>query len=418
MALPNALKKLARREMLATNALLGALDKAKRNIVSDIHHAVDRTSIVTSAKQREELFRLIRDHYQVMGKNVDELMHDLVQNVAIDWHRQATSDTGDVVKFNRQRVKRYWELVHPDNAENLAAVFTNKMSDESIRRLRSAYLDVYRQGQIEGWTSNELHKKMQQRWDALAGGEKTHRFTDASGRAWTNAHYLQMLTRTTGQRVARDSYIDTLVESGNELARISDDGDPCPICSAWSGLIIRVAGDGKGGGRYPTYEQSQRAGMWHPNCQCRLEYLDETTDADEIQRQKDQASPGNWEDVEKVQAYRDEIAVQRQRDAGMSKADAERRVKREKLQRSLRGNLLGRHAKAVDEIPDDVLDAIPMNKVPRFQRTKDGDPSSARKSKLGGVVSLHPKDATGADVKALVSKIAGNVPERKQPNGE
>jgi len=418
MALPAALKKLAKREMRATNELLQGLDTARRNVVADIHRAVDRAGIVTSAREREDLFRTIKDHYQVLGKEIDVMMRDLVEHVAIDWHRQAASDVGGVVKFNRSRIRRYWQMVHPDNTQNLAGVFTQKMSEDSIRRLRASFLDVFRQGQIEGWTSNDLHRKMQQRWDALAGGEKTHRFVDASGKAWSNAHYLQMLTRTTGQRVARDSYIDTLVESGNELARISDDGDPCPICSAWSGLIIRVAGDGKGGGRYPTYEQSQRAGMWHPNCMCRLEYLDETIDEAEIQRQKEQASPGDWDDTEKVQAYRDEIAVQRNRDAGMSKADSERQVKREKLQRSLRGSLLGRHAGAVNQIPDDVLDAIPMDKVPRFQRTKDGNSSSARKSKLGGVVSLHPKDATGEDVKALVARIAGNVPERKQPNGE
>jgi hypothetical protein len=101
---------------------------------------------------------------------------------------------------------------------------------------------------------------------------------DRSGRPWEEARYLQMVVRTTAQRVAVESQIDTLTGNGYRFGRISDDGDKdCPVCVAWEGKIILLVGQSR---QFPTYAEAKAAGVWHPNCTHRLEYIDE----DEVKR--------------------------------------------------------------------------------------------------------------------------------------
>jgi hypothetical protein len=125
--------------------------------------------------------------------------------------------------------------------------------------LRAAFLHTFRQGVVEDHSARETHKQLQQRWGDVAGNVEGQRFVDGSGRRWDNAQYLQMLTPTTASRVSRESYIDTLVESGFKLARIpGDGGENCPICDAWEGVIVQIAGESDGA--YPTYQDALDAG--------------------------------------------------------------------------------------------------------------------------------------------------------------
>lgn len=68
-------------------------------------------------------------------------------------------------------------------------------------------IEVERQGAIEGWTANETQKALRDAWSGEAGDQA--QFVDRSGCVWENAQYLQMLTRTTSQRVYNDSYADS-----------------------------------------------------------------------------------------------------------------------------------------------------------------------------------------------------------------
>ncbi|MBR5592053.1 MAG: hypothetical protein IKW38_05945 [Kiritimatiellae bacterium] len=83
-----------------------------------------------------------------------------------------------------------------------------------------------------------------------------------------------MLTRTTAQRVETAAFCDSMLADGFPLARISNDTDhDCGVCSEWEGRLIDLsAGHQLGSGTY-TLQEAREAGLFHPNCLHRLEYV-------------------------------------------------------------------------------------------------------------------------------------------------
>lgn len=393
------IRKLERQiEAAGARELKRRLEVAQERVNRRIASMARDPKAATSKRFRDALEAEITRIYASLSLDFDKWLGDIVKTGGPAWAgetagqiMQATGKKLPLMRFDRERVQRYQEMIAKENGEHLAAVFTRSMTDASIRQLRNATVDTFRQQVIEGWTANETHKRLQQAWDRLAGNESGRRFVDRGGKEWTNSRYLQMLTRTTMQRVSREIEIDTLADNGFSLARISADaGDPCPICEAWQGVVIRVAGSGEGGGRFPTYQQSLDAGMWHPNCTHRPEYIDEDLEADEIKRQAEQPSPGAWEDPDAVRAYSDGINQKRYRDEGLSAAEARRAVMRDRLKDRARSGMVSeRFDDAIDAIPDKVLDQMQLNQLPHFRLSKkEEEPVFSRNSPKGGWVVL------------------------------
>jgi hypothetical protein len=306
----SAVLKLNRSQVAAKADLIVRIKEAQIALGRKIQQAAAAGNL-GSAKFREAFFGKVAGHYEALGAEIDDWGKALVDKTAREWHKAAILDVqkyGDkvgaqVLKFSPDRVKRYWQYVNPDNAQHLAGTFTNKMSANDVQALRSAVVDMERQRTLEGWTQNEFQKKLQDRWDELAGNLVESRFTDAAGRPWSNAAYLSMISRTITARVARDSYFDTLVENGDDLAMIGPSGDSCPICRAWNGLIISISG---GNPKYPSYQNALDAGVFHPNCDCLIERMDETVHKEDIKAQGDAPNP-DWKDPDAVQKYKDDL---------------------------------------------------------------------------------------------------------------
>lgn len=56
------------------------------------------------------------------------------------------------------------------------------------------------------------------------------------------------------------------------------------------------------GGKYPTVEEARTAGVFHPNCMCTWEYVDEDDDRNELERQALKAGERvDWNDPEAVE---------------------------------------------------------------------------------------------------------------------
>lgn len=120
----------------------------------------------------------------------------------------------------------------------------------------------------------ELAKQFQAEWAIRSKDNNPFRFIDKAGRAWENARYIQMLTRTTAQRVETAAFCDSMLVDGFPLARISNDsGNDCDVCGAWEGRLIDLTpGHQLGSGTY-TLREAREAGLFHPNCTHRLEYV-------------------------------------------------------------------------------------------------------------------------------------------------
>jgi len=401
--------KLKRREEESTADLLAKLKAAQRDIAAKVEKAAEKRSIATDAGTREDVYRKVGGVYEELNEGIDSWMRELSDRTAQEWHGEALAEIRakdqkpGVVKFDRKRAERYWQIINPDNSKHLAAVFTEKLETTDKKALRSAFVDTFRQQAIEGLTAKETHKELQAKWDATAKNLRGDRFIDAAGRPWTNADYLGMLVRTTLQRVSSEAFTDTLVENGFDLARISDDGDPCHLCLPWRGVIVSITGSTKG---FPTLATARDAGWQHPNCMCRLEYLDEDLDAEEAKRQKGTPTPKMpkeaFEDKEKMAQFRQEmdeynreISIRRKMDAGLTKPEAENALKRDLLALKLKGAFPDKPEmqNMVDDIPPAMIDRIDFDAIPNIEPAKRGDPiNDARNSSAGGVLYISGKD--------------------------
>ena len=313
--IPGSIRKLRLQTAEARRELRDRIARGQASLAPKIRKAARDTGNIRRQGFREAFYKTINSHYDLLGGELDVWGKELTGRLALDWHRRAVFEIRRqtkspvnmaVVKFDRRRVERYWRIVHPDNAQHLAGQFTQGLASNDILALRNATIDTFRQAQIEGWTANQIQKNIQSSWDAIAGNLDAFRFIDARGRAWSNANYLRMLTRTIAARVSRESYLDTIVENGDDLVRIQPSGDSCMICDRWVGLIISISGKNP---NYPSYRDSLEAGMWHPNCDCFIKRVDETVDAKIIEEQADTKNARNWNNLDQVQEYRESLGL-------------------------------------------------------------------------------------------------------------
>jgi len=402
---------LRKYEAGTNTALMKVLKKAIINVRSSISGKLaELGNAATNSKAREQAIQAAVDALEKMQESMSSHLKSLTDVAARNAHDDATeelkeSGKKDLVQYDPARSERYISYLAPRNAERLAAVFTDKMQENLVRTLRFAYIDVARKAAVEGLTHAEVNKELQDRWQKDSGNESLYRFVDKSGRAWENARYFQMLVRTNAQRVWTDSYCDSLASNGFKLARISDDGDPdCPICSAWEGRIVCVAGKQKG---FPTYADAQEAGVFHPNCTHRLRYIDETIDADEIALQA--KHPPSDMSKEAMQEQKDKIDVQRYVSQGQNANEAKVSVAADRLSRNIRSGLFSDElATVASQLPKDVLRKMFDNgMIPRFSVAKKEDEPW---SKMRGVL-LIPKDATPEE---LYFKLGGGSEFTKQ----
>lgn len=393
----NPLAKLTAVADPTTRDMLRAVYRANANVRALIDRAVAEADMQRSAARRDALYRRIAATYGELAHGLDEHLKTMTGTVAHKSADMASKAAGTAVaRYDAARLERYWQYVTPANSGSLAAVYTESMTDQAITALRQAFIETYRQASVEGLTANEASRELKRRWAEAAGDQATHRFIDRSGRPWENARYLQMLARTTAQRVARDSYIDRLTEMGYKLARISDDGDAdCEVCAAWEGVIVLIAGRQ---GAFPTWGQAKAAGVGHPNCLHTVLFVDPEADRAEIERQAKIPFPRDLDNVEAVQKRKDKIDIEGYKAQGLNEDDARHAVARDRVKRAiLTGAMSDEAAGAVKKLPTETLDKLFRDGVPRFQPVKKGESVGWRKGPRGGVVRL-PRDPSAADV--------------------
>lgn len=293
-----------------TGAMIAAMQQARVRI-SDLIR--DSAASATNQTARNKAFQGITDIYTRLADELDGQLEKMTKGTAQIARKATVEDAkgqgqkGLALKFDEDRLKRYWEMIHPSNAPSLVAVFTDKMAAQDIQDLRTAAINVFRVADLESLTAKERVKRLQSAWDELAGNADPRRFIDKGNREWTNARYLTMLVRTTQARVAREAAIDTLVENGDDLMRVVAVGENCDTCEAWAGLIVSVTGTNKD---FPSYEDAIDAGWGHPQCDCQMERVDETIDGQEISAQQDAKNPGDWTDLESVSEYREKAGLE------------------------------------------------------------------------------------------------------------
>lgn len=182
---------------------------------------------------------------------------------------------GAIVKWDKEYAKEYLEKVHSKNGPSLAAVYTHSMAANAVATLRSVVVDTFATAAVAGLSARERAKLLQTAWAARCQDDNPCRFVDRAGRRWENARYVQMLVRTTAQRIETAAFCDSMTEDGFPLARISNDSDmDCEVCAKWEGRLIDLSHGNqlKKYGAVPL-QAAREAGVFHPNCTHRLEFV-------------------------------------------------------------------------------------------------------------------------------------------------
>lgn len=90
---------------------------------------------------------------------------------------------------------------------------------------------------------------------------------DKSGKRWSLENYSEMLARTKLTEATNVGLQNQLLSKGYDLVMISKHNSDCDLCRPWEGKVLSITGNTKG---YPTLEQAQKEGLFHPNCQHRF----------------------------------------------------------------------------------------------------------------------------------------------------
>jgi hypothetical protein len=316
MATPRGLiRQLRRVQADAYQDLQQQVWRSQRDVRRVIQDAAMDTPNLVNLRAQRHIFREIGKQWDGLADDLEGFFRDLTlrisptfQEAAIErMMRPGRPVASTITRYSRERAERVFEMIHPANGDRIAGIFTDKMTEANLNALRNAVIESQRAGSVEGWPTRRVHKEIQERWSTLARGMvprvETQGFTDISGRNWDNARYLNMLTRTTTARIARESYMQTLLDAGDDLMRIEAVGDTCPVCMAWDGLIVSMSGTNPD---FPSYQDAIQAGWGHPNCDCLLTSVDETLDKQEVETQEEVENV-DWAQRDQVAKYREKV---------------------------------------------------------------------------------------------------------------
>lgn len=135
------------------------------------------------------------------------------------------------------------------------------------RRVLRASEDIYRQviGRV---TARGLEGEFTRRTAAQAAlnmfaDRGVTGFVDTAGKAWSLPSYTETACRTAALNASRNGKIDAMRAAGNDLAIISGVSAGCEVCSPWEGVVVSVDGTTPG---YPTLDEAEGDGLFHPNC--------------------------------------------------------------------------------------------------------------------------------------------------------
>ena len=129
--------------------------------------------------------------------------------------------------------------------------------------------DVYRSVALENATANITGY---QGWRQVAENLREDLaergitgFKDRAGREWDMESYTEMVARTSTREAMNTGTKNRLLEHGHDLATISENESPktCEACAEWAGVVVSLTGATEG---YPTLEEAEADGVFHPNC--------------------------------------------------------------------------------------------------------------------------------------------------------
>lgn len=94
---------------------------------------------------------------------------------------------------------------------------------------------------------------------------------DRAGKKWSLDTYSEMLYRTKVAEARNMGLANRMLENGYDLVQVSNHFSLHRECAVWEDQILSLTGDTPG---YPTLQEAQDAGLFHPNCEHAINALE------------------------------------------------------------------------------------------------------------------------------------------------
>lgn len=160
------------------------------------------------------------------------------------------------------------EHIHPNapKALSILAELDSRMEAAErtvLRRFDDVYANVI--GETSALVATGAYTRREALQEAMQrfADEGVSGFTDRAGKRWDLAVYAETALLTAIERASVYGYVDTMQSYGYDLAIISEHVGSCPLCEAWEGVIVSVSGENRD---YPSLEEAESAGVFHPRC--------------------------------------------------------------------------------------------------------------------------------------------------------
>jgi hypothetical protein len=243
--------------------LIATYKKAYKQVVNEIVTIKDfkiRTRRQTLANIREILIDLKVD----VDKWVETEIEKQYTGGALDAIRELRSQGADVEKmssFNRIHREAINGLV-TETQDDFAVSMSGINHQAKIllgKATREQITARLLEGQITGKTLNQIKKNIigDLKEQGLAA------LVDKGGRKWSLDRYSQMIIRTKMVEARNRGLSNRLAELGYDLVLVSAHGSKHYECAVWEGRVLSMTGATPG---YPTLDEAQSAGLFHPNC--------------------------------------------------------------------------------------------------------------------------------------------------------
>lgn len=154
--------------------------------------------------------------------------------------------------------------VHEDAVTAIAQALGHRL-DGAVRTVGREADDVFRRIGLEetggGFARGDTGRAVAARIRSRLADEGVTAFVDRRGRRWRLETYAAMVARTTAREAATLGTVNSMLEMGEDLVKVSDHDTQTPLCERFEGKTYSLTGKS---GRYPRISAYP---PFHPNCQ-------------------------------------------------------------------------------------------------------------------------------------------------------
>lgn len=234
--------------------------EAEREIIEQINRALLRGNQTSYLKGMLENVNIILEQLRAGSKSWCE---DAIPKMYVASTKYADAQVRDA---DPSWLMAGFGAIHQQAAQVVAeAAF--KRFDETAVTIGRRVDDIYRTLALENVRGSVTGYKT---WEQAARGFREQLaeqgvtgFKDVRGRQWNMRTYSEMVARTTTMEAHLEGTKNRLLEHGYDLVIISRHPGACELCAPWEGGVLSLTGKTPG---YPTMQEAEDAGLFHPNC--------------------------------------------------------------------------------------------------------------------------------------------------------